>query len=110
MWISDPTPVISNTKHMDNWSICSPRSTWSWPTGIQVNSFWWMARSSPVRPSMSASSVAPTPNAATAVAQPSRWPHASVRLPPNSKIAAPANGSATSSQVKCVILALSAFE
>lgn len=29
----------------------------------------------------------------------SRWPHASVRLPPNSKIAAPASGSATSSQV-----------
>ena len=110
MWISDPTPVISSTKHMDNWSICSPKSTCSWPTGIQVNSVWWMTRSSAVRPSMSASSVAPTPNAASAAAQPSRWPHASVRLPPNSRIAAPASGSATSSQVRCVIVAFLAFE
>ena len=37
MWISDPTPVISSTKQMDSWSICSPMSTCSCPTGIQVN-------------------------------------------------------------------------
>ena len=28
MWISDPTPVISSTKHIDSWSICRPKSTW----------------------------------------------------------------------------------
>ena len=99
MWISDPTPEINSTKHMDSWSICNPKSTWSWLTGIQVNSFWWMVRSSPSRLSMSASSDAPTPNAASAAAQPSQWPHGSVRRPPNSKIAAPASGSATNSQL-----------
>ena len=100
MWISDPTPEISSTKQIDNWSICSPRSTCSWLTGIQVNTFWWMTRLAASSLSKSASSVAPTPNAESAAAVPSQCPHASVRLPPNSRIAAPASGSATSSQVK----------
>ncbi len=106
MWISDPTPEISSTKQIDNWSICSPKSTWNWSTGIQVNTVWWMARCSLSRLSKSDSSVAPTPNAPSAATTPSQCPHASVRLPPNSKIAAPASGSATSSQVKCVIAAI----
>ena len=50
-----------------------------------------------------ASSDRPTPNDASAARQPSQCPHRSVRLPPSSKIAAPAAGNATSSQVKCVI-------
>src|SRR5580693_15090 len=97
MWISEPTPVISSTKQIDNWSTCRP------PTGTQLNKFWLMVRASPCRPSISARRSRPTPNDASAVAQPSRCPHGSVRLPPSSKIAAPAAGNATSSQVKCVI-------
>src|SRR3984885_3373168 len=103
MWISEPTPVISSTKQIDNWSTCRPKSTCRPPTGTQLNRFWLMVRASPCRPSMSASSSRPTPNAASAVAQPSRWPHGSVRLPPSSSIAAPAAGRATTSQVKWVI-------
>src|SRR3984957_13612192 len=103
MWISEPTPVISNTKQIDNWSICRPKSTCRPPTGTQLNKFWLMVRASPCRPSISARRSRPTPNDASAVAQPSRCPHGSVRLPPSSKIAAPAAGNATSSQVKCVI-------
>src|SRR5277367_1019632 len=103
MWISEPTPVISSTKQIDNWSICRPKSTCRLPTGTQLNRFWLMVRASPCRPSMSTSSVTPTPNEAKAVAQPSRCPHGSVRLPPSSSIAAPAAGNATSSQVRCVI-------
>ncbi|EUA33655.1 hypothetical protein I552_4434 [Mycobacterium xenopi 3993] len=45
----------------------------------------------------------PTANDASAVAQPTRWPNRSVDRPPSSRIAAPAAGSATSSQVRCVI-------
>src|SRR5947209_5623348 len=103
MWIKDPTPVISSTKQIDNWSICIPKSTCRPLTGIQVNRLWLMVRASPWRPSISASSDTPTPNDASAVRQPSQGPHRSVRLPPTSRIAAPAAGNATSSQVKCVI-------
>src|SRR4051812_45380609 len=56
---------------------------------------------STVRPATSASekvhSTAST-NAATTVPVPSRWPHRSVRRPPSSSTAAPARGSAISSQ------------
>src|ERR1700728_1325245 len=103
MWISDPTPVINSTKQIDNWSICIPKSTCRPPTGIQVNRFWTMVRASPCRLSMSDNSVRPTPNDASAVAQPSRCPHASVRRPPSSRTKAPAAGRATTSQVNCVI-------
>ena len=37
-WISDPTPVISRTKHMDSWSNWRPKSTCNWATGTQENS------------------------------------------------------------------------
>src|SRR5271156_1647966 len=103
MWITEPTPVISSTKQIDNWSICRPKSTCRLPPGPQLNRFWLMVRASPCRPSMSTSSVTPTPNEAKAVAQPSRCPHGSVRLPPSSSSAAPAAGRAKTSQVKCVI-------
>src|SRR6202012_1131185 len=101
MWISDPTPVINSTKQIDNWPICSPKSTCRLPTGIQVNRFWMMVRASPCRLSRSDSSAPPTPNDASAVAQPSRCPQASVRRPPTSAIAAPAADNATSSQIRC---------
>src|ERR1700749_1049409 len=103
MWISDPTPVISNTKQIDNWSICNPRSTCRPPTGTQLYRCWLMVRASEGRPSMSFSSARPMPNDASAVAQPSRCPHASVRRPPSSSTKAPAAGRATTSQMKCVI-------
>src|ERR1700759_1065497 len=103
MWISEPTPVISSTKQIDNWSICRATSTCRAPTGIQLNRCWLIVRASPCRPSMSVSSARPTPNDASAVAQPSRCPPGSVRLPPSSRIAAPAAGRATTRQVKCVI-------
>src|SRR5271163_2304187 len=102
MWISDPTPVINSTKQIDSWSICIPKSTCRPPTGIQVNKFWTMVRASPCRLSRSDSSARPTPNDASGVAQPSRCPHASVRRPPTSNIAALAAGNATSSQIRCV--------
>src|SRR5690348_17231581 len=108
MWINDPTPVISSTKQIDSWSICSPKSTCRLPTGIQLNKCWVIVRASPCRPTMSVSSATPTPNDATAVRQPSQCPQVSVRRPPSSNIAAPAAGNATSSQVRCVIP--SAFE
>src|ERR1700691_4090561 len=102
MWISDPTPVISSTKQIDNWSTCRPKSTCRLPTGTQLNKFWPMVRASPCRPSMSARSARPTPNDASAVAQPSRCPQGSVRLPQSSNIVAPAAGNTKSSQTRCV--------
>src|SRR5947209_11134000 len=103
MWISDPTPVISSTKQIDSWSICRPKSTCKPLTGIQLNRFWLMVRAPPWRPIMSLSNDRPTATDACAVPQPSQCPHRSVRLPPSSRAAAPAAGSAASSQVRCVI-------
>src|SRR3954451_18091904 len=94
--MSEPTPVISRAKDIDSGSSGSPIFTSSVPTEMKVN------RSSPAaRPSMPASwnvhSRAITTAAAT-VAVPSRWPQRSVRRPPSSSTAAPASGSAMSSQ------------
>src|SRR3954454_8389128 len=94
--MSEPTPVISRAKDIDSGSSSSPIFTSSVPTEMKVN------RSSPAaRPSMPASwkvhSRAIT-NAAATVAVPSRWPQRSVRRPPSSSTAAPASGSAMSSQ------------
>ena len=72
MWISEPTPVISSTKHIDNWSSWSPKSTCSPPTGTQENSVSCTTRSSASRPSMSTNNTTPTANDASAAAQPSR--------------------------------------
>ena len=71
-WISDPTPVISSTKHTDSWSSWRPKSTCSWATGTQENSVSWIVLSSALRPSRSANDSAPTTNDAIAVAHPSR--------------------------------------
>src|SRR3954465_9674805 len=94
--MSGPTPGISGAKDIDSGSSSSPIFTSSVPTEMKVN------RSSPAaRPSMPPSwkvhSRAIT-NAAATVAVPSRWPQRSVRRPPSSSTAAPASGSAMSSQ------------
>src|SRR3954452_4053956 len=96
MWISDPTPVISSTNAIDSASISRPALMSSEPAEMNVN------RSRPAeRPSMPASWIvqaSPITNATTTVAVPSRWPQRSVRRPPSSSTAAPASGSAMSSQ------------
>src|SRR5579875_172924 len=53
---------------------------------------------------ISDSSTKPTAKAASAAAQPSRWPQRSVRRPLSSSINAPAAGRATSSQVYAVMV------
>src|SRR5215217_5376956 len=106
MWISEPTPVISSTKHIDSWSSCRPKSTCSSPTGTQLKSFSPTARSSPARPAMSANSSTPRTKEPSDVAQPSRWPQGSAHLPDSSSIAAPARGRAIRSQTGIVIAAL----
>src|SRR6516225_3001223 len=90
MWIRDPTPVISSTKQIDNWSTCRPKSTCRLPTGTQLNRFWLMVRASPCRPSMSASSVTPM----------SRCHHESVRLTQSTKRAAHGADRPPTTQVK----------
>src|SRR4029079_15099222 len=85
---------------------CRPKSTCSPPTGTQENSFSCATRSSPARPSIPANSTAPTANDASDMAQPSRWPHGSDRLPDSRSIAAPARGRAIRSQTGIVIDAL----
>ena len=45
MWISDPTPVVSSTKQMDNWSSCRPTGTLKRATWIQVNRVSTLLRS-----------------------------------------------------------------
>src|SRR3954467_9040989 len=96
MWISAPTPVISNTNSADSGSNSSPARTSSEPLEMNVK------RSTPTGfPSFPASwnvQNRPTTKATTTVAVPSRWPQRSVRRPPSSRTAAPASGSAISSQ------------
>ncbi len=99
MWISDPTKVTSRTKAIDSWSIRRPAASEKLPAGIQLNRCW-----SNVRPCAGLLSIATyITTAMTKPAQgtsvPSQWPHASVRRPPSSRIAALSSGSATSSQV-----------
>src|SRR3954471_2925773 len=96
MWISAPTPVISRTNAIDSGSSSRPSLTSSVPAEMKVN------RSTPTeRPSTVASWNTLTraiTKATTTVAVPSRWPQRSVRRPPSSSTAAPASGSAMSSQ------------
>src|SRR4051812_19122324 len=96
MWISAPTPVISSTNAADSGSNSSPARTSRLPVEMNVN----RSRFTP-RPSFAANWKVlsrPTTNAARIVPQPSGWPHRSVRRPPISSTAAPAAGSAMSSQ------------
>src|SRR3954454_13118518 len=96
MWINAPTPVISSTNAIDSGSSSRPSLMSSVPAEMKVN-----RSTSTVRPSTSASANTLTrarTNAATTVAVPSRWPQRSVRRPPSSSTAAPASGSAISSQ------------
>src|ERR1700694_1074383 len=106
MWISAPTPVMSSTKHIDNWSSCSPKSTCKRATGTQVYSVSCRARSSAGRPSMPTNSATPTTKAPIGVAAPSRWPQLLERFPASISIAAPASGSTSSSQTIVVMAAL----
>src|SRR3954454_13149582 len=96
MWISDPTPVIRSANAIDSGSSSRPILTKSVQTEMNVN------RSTPTeRPSTPASWNVQTraiTKATTTVAVPSRWPQRSVRRPPSSSTAAPASGSAMSSQ------------
>src|SRR5262245_6571251 len=97
MWISAPTPVISRTKLIDSGSMRSPMSTWRFPTGIQSNTCRFCTRSFSGRPVLEKNRITPYTKDATTVRQPSRWPHASVALPPSSRMAAPSSGNAISS-------------
>src|SRR5262245_15015542 len=98
MWISEPTPVISSTKVIDSGSMRSPKSTCSCPTGIQSKTCRFWTRSLSGNPVVEKNSITPYTNDARTVAQPSRWPHASVARPPSSSTAAPISGNASSSQ------------
>ena len=50
MWISDPTPVISNTKQIDSWSVSNDTFAWKCPTAIHVYRCWsWLRSVSPSR-------------------------------------------------------------
>src|SRR5688500_11745114 len=96
MWISEPTPVISSTKIADSGSYSRPISTSRSPAEMKVK------RSTPADRSGSPASwtvyATASTKAVTTVATPSRWPQRSVRRPPSSSTAAPASGSAISSQ------------
>src|SRR4051812_47798510 len=98
MWISEPTPVISSTKAADSGSNSSPARTSSEPVEMKVNRSTPTERSPPPRPASCSVHSNPTTKLATTVAVPSRCPHRSVRRPPSSSTAAPASGSAISSQ------------
>src|ERR1700757_3202435 len=106
MWISEPTPVISSTKHIDKGSTNSPKFTCRPPAGTHANPSTCRSPTSPERPSMSASNATPTANAATTVAHPRRWPQRSLRRPASRSTAAPNAGSASSSHTSCVISVL----
>src|SRR4029077_10183829 len=106
MWISEPTPVISSTKHIDRASSCRPKSTCRPPTGTHENSVSWTHRASAWPPSMSANNPTPAANDASAAKQPSRCPQASDRVPASSRIAAPASGRAVTSHTRVVMATL----
>src|SRR5690606_3908713 len=89
----DLTPVISRTNVIDSGSMRSPKSTCSASTGIHdhsVVSAAWVSDSEK-------NSARPYTKDAATVAQPSRWPQPSVRLPPSNSTSAPSAGNATSS-------------
>src|SRR5215203_946293 len=96
MWISEPTPVISRTNTADSGSRSSPARTSRSPVEMNVNrSTSTDGSSSLARWNVHSSA---STKAATTEAVPSRWPQRSVRRPPSSSTAAPASGSAISSQ------------
>src|SRR6266568_6967643 len=95
MMISDPTPVMSRMKQIDNWSTSRFMFTCKPATGIQEYrcTSWlrWLA------PSRLKNAITPYTNAATGIATPSRCPHRLVRRPPTSSTAAPNSGKTSSS-------------
>src|SRR6516225_1778155 len=95
MMISDPTPVISSTKQIDNWSTSRFRFTWKFATGIQeYRCVSWLRL---VSPSREKNAITPYTNAATGMATPSRCPQRLVRRPPVSSTRAPNSGKTSSS-------------
>src|SRR5690349_5975181 len=95
MMISEPTPVMSSTKQIDNWSTSRFMFTWKPATGIQeYRCTSWLRWLSPSRLK---NAITPYTNAATGIATPSRWPQRSVRRPPVSSTAAPNSGKTSSS-------------
>src|SRR5918998_4520750 len=93
--MSAPTPVISSTNTADSGSNSRPACTSNDPVDTKVN-----RSTSRRRPSSCSVQSMPTRKAATTVPVPSRWPQRSVRRPPSSSTAAPASGSAISSQAE----------
>src|SRR3984893_18268077 len=63
--MSEPTPVISSTKHIDSGSSSAPKFTCRPPTGTQENPATCSARCSLSRLKTSVDSTTPTPNAPT---------------------------------------------
>src|SRR4051794_17162402 len=96
MWISAPTPVISRTKTADRGSNKIPAWTSRDPLLMKVNR--WRPTDRWSRPASCTVQNRRITNATITVRVPSRWPQRSVRRPPSSSTAAPARGSAMSSQ------------
>src|SRR5512142_1657926 len=95
-WMRKPTPVISRTKIAESGSRSSPKSIFSPPTGMNLNSDSSAERSP--RPFSLKKYVRPSTNEIPTLATPSQCPHRSARRPASSRIAALASGMATSSQ------------
>ncbi len=72
--------------------------TLRWPASIQVHRCWLTCRSPSSRPSAATNIASEIANEPSGSRVPSRCPHLSVYLPPTSRIAAPAAGSAITSQ------------
>src|SRR6266566_2733216 len=95
MMISDPTPVMSSTKQIDNWSTSRFMFTWKPATGIQeYRCTSWLRWLVPRRVK---NAITPYTNAATGIATPSKCPQRLVRRPPVSSTTAPNSGKASSS-------------
>src|SRR5215475_63970 len=96
MMISEPTPVMSSTKQIDNWSTSRFMFTWKPATGIQeYRCTSWLRWLSPSRLK---NAITPYTNDATGIRTPSRCPQRSVLRPPSSSTTAPNSGNASSSQ------------
>src|SRR6476660_2262857 len=95
MMLSEPTPEISSTKQIDNWSTSRFIFNGMPATGIQeYRCVSWLRC---VSPSRLKKAITPYTNAATGMATPSRCPHRLVRRPPSSSTTAPNSGKASSS-------------
>src|ERR1700749_3001432 len=95
MMISEPTPVMSSTKQIDNWSTSRFMFTWKPASGIQE--YRWTSWLRWLSPSGLKNASPPYTNAATGIATPSRCPQRSVRRPPVSSTTAPNSGKTSSS-------------